>query len=60
MIFGNFSQVPMLQMDTEAEGTLKIHITPIFFPFSTFVWVLTHTFETTGLDQLSNHCVKLQ
>jgi len=24
------------------------------------LWVLIHTLETTGLDQLTNHCVKLR
>jgi len=33
---------------------------PIFLPFSTLLWVLIHTLGTTAIDQLTNHCVKLQ
>jgi len=32
---------------------------PNFRPF-TLLWVLIHTLETTGLDQLTNRCVKLR
>jgi len=30
----------------------------IFLPFSTLLWVLIHTLGNTGLDQLTNRCVK--
>jgi len=29
-------------------------------PFSNFPWILIHALETTGLDQPTNRCVKLQ
>jgi len=31
-----------------------------FWPFAILVWVPTHTLCTTGLDQPTNRCVKLQ
>jgi len=31
-----------------------------FLPFSTLLWVSTHTLENTALDQLINRCVKLR
>jgi len=33
---------------------------PIFWLFSTLLWILIHTLETTGLNQLTNRCVKLR
>jgi len=35
-------------------------VRPIFWPFPNFVWVSTHTLWTTGSDQRTNRCVKLQ
>ena len=35
-------------------------VRPIFLPFFTLLWILIHASETTGLDQLTNRCVKLR